>query len=198
MELASPKKAKIATRKRKRLDRGAPPGGGEAFARRRGRASLLRAELEKPEGDQAGDDREGEDRPHALERESQQQGRDERSDHGAGVVHGPVEPVGEAAPFRLDRGGDHRIPRRGAHALSDSIEEPDSEHRSPAGRGGKKGSGENRSRVAPCDERFAAAFAVGEPAEEALSERSGGFRDSLDDADRGGAGPERDSEKRRQ
>ena len=101
--------------------------------------------------------------------EPEEQRRQRRTDHRAGVVHPAMEAVHLAARLRRRKRGEQGVARRAANALADAIDEPDCEDLRPRLRQRNQRTHRRRQRVAAEHERPLGARAIGPPSRQTFS-----------------------------
>ncbi len=118
--------------------------------------------------------------------------REERSEHRAGIVHGPLEAVCPAEGGGVHRVGEERVPGRPA----ESPRRPCSGPQEPdlPDRGGEADPGREDGRRGVAAERYgaAAAWVISERTPSELREAAQPVGDALDQPERGGRGAEHD------
>jgi hypothetical protein len=156
--------------------------GGHRF--RRCGAGGFGHSQQRQDGEQAGNDGQREEQAVVVGREVQKHRRQQWSDRGAGVIHGPVIAKHAATlAWRRER-GQHGVARGAAQAFAHAIGDANRKDVRPAGRNRDERPDQRRQRVAEHDDRLADAGAIGPAAGDDLEQAAGGVGRALDGAER--------------
>jgi hypothetical protein len=153
---------------------------------------------EQVHGHRTGDGGQGEQHAIPAWKRQQKHRRQERTDDGPRVIHGPVEAVDQAARAVVGRGGQQRVARRAADPLAGAVGEAQHQHDGPAGRQADERAYCRGEHVARQRDRLASPPPVRHAARRHLQHTAHRLRDPLDDAQRHRAGSEHAGQKERQ
>ena len=109
---------------------------------------------------------------------------DERTDDGAGVIHGAMEAVDAPAVGRIGPVREQRVPWCAAHALADAVGKPDGEHLPPAGDERDERARRGREHVTRNHQPAPGAGAIGQATGDNAQQAVGALRHALDEAER--------------
>ncbi len=110
--------------------------------------------------------------------------REQRAENGARMIHGAMEAVDLSAIGGIREIREHRVPRRAAYPLADTIDETQREDASPRACDADERPREPGERIAGDHNRLTPAPAVGEPPGDDLQHAAHGVGCAFDDAKR--------------
>ena len=184
-----------------RRDRRGPDAVRRGSCRLPGRHRLdshLGNEQHHPQGDQSGNQGQGEERSVLAREPPQKDGRRDRTDDGAGVIHrAVVTEDATALPWR-GQGAEHGVARRAPQPFADAIGQPDGKHVLPRRRQSHQRPGEAGNRIAQGNDRLAPPGSVRDPAGDDLEEAADRVRRPFDDAERDRRGAKHSRQEYRQ